>query len=78
MSKNSDSVDYKYSDDRTIEEMEERLARLDKENPSAELIDDGGVKITNDEEIIAEAQQRGEYSDPDVGKPGDADGDSAN
>jgi hypothetical protein len=67
-----------------LEEIREELAEYEEKYPSAEIVDDGGVTITNDEDEVAEARERGEYSHPDEareqrradGENNDEDGDS--
>jgi hypothetical protein len=64
-----DQKDYKYdASDESEEEIKAQLEEWREEYPSAELVDDGGAKITNDEDTIAEAQRRGEFSNPDEHK----------
>jgi hypothetical protein len=48
-----------------LEDVREKLAEYEEKYPSAEIVDDGGVTVTNDEDEIAEARECDEYSHPD-------------
>jgi hypothetical protein len=53
------------SERKSLEEIREKLAEYEEKYPSAEVVDDAGVTMTNDEDEVAEARERGEYSHPD-------------